>query len=138
MSKKKILLVEDDADSSKMLKMIILAAGYEVLVAADAIMAKGLLAKQSFDLIILDISIPAGNGFALAELIRSQDHNYAAPIIFSTVSGDVTSKERAESFNPVAYFQKPYDFNQLLKVIDSILSPNMVNSMPEGHMGNRH
>jgi DNA-binding response OmpR family regulator len=68
---KKILIVEDDQNIAKALAIRLKSAGYEVTVAPDAMTGVAAATKIQPDLALLDISVPAGNGFIVAEKIRS-------------------------------------------------------------------
>jgi CheY-like chemotaxis protein len=78
---KKILIVEDDQNIAKALSIRLKNAGYEVSVAPDALTGVENAVKKAPDLVLLDISLPAGNGFTVAERIQSLI-SIATPLIF--------------------------------------------------------
>ena len=65
--KKKILIVVDDKKISTALAVRLRATGYEVAMAYDAVLAFSTAVKHQPDLVVLDISMPGGDGFAVAE-----------------------------------------------------------------------
>ena len=69
--KKKILIVEDEIDFAKMVKLRLQAVGYDVYIAGDAYTGTQQIIKNDYDLIILDLMMPAGGGFSLLERIRN-------------------------------------------------------------------
>jgi DNA-binding response OmpR family regulator len=112
---KKILIVEDDQTIAKALALRLKAAGYEVTVARDAITGVAAARDTQPDLALLDISIPAGNGFAVAEKIRELVVT-ATPIIFLTASKQPGLRQEAQNLG-AAFFEKPYDADELLAAI---------------------
>jgi DNA-binding response OmpR family regulator len=113
---KKILIVEDDPNISRALSIRLKSSGYEVKVAADALSAVEIALKITPDLVLLDISLPAGDGFTVAERIQSLLPT-ATPLIFLTASKQPGLRERASKLGAAAFFQKPYDAANLLEAI---------------------
>src|SRR4030042_3467341 len=93
--KKKILIVDDERDIIKALTIRLRGAGYEVVTAFDG--AQGIFTahKENPDLIILDIRMPAGNGFSVAEKLKESVNTLAIPVIFLTGSPGKNSREKA-------------------------------------------
>jgi DNA-binding response OmpR family regulator len=117
---KKILIVEDDQDIAKALSIRLKNAGYEVSVAPDAPSGVGTAIKKVPDLVLLDISLPAGNGFIVAERIQSLIPT-ATPLIFLTASKRPGLRNMAKGPGAVAFFQKPYEWDDLLETIQLAL-----------------
>ncbi len=117
---KKILIVEDDQDIAKALAIRLKNAGYEVTVAADAMTGVAAARKIQPDLALLDISVPAGNGFTVAEKIQELVVT-ATPIIFLTASKQPGLRQLAENLGAAAFFEKPYDAEELLTAIRGAL-----------------
>jgi DNA-binding response OmpR family regulator len=92
---KKILIVEDDKNIMMALTVRLRNAGYVVLVAFDAVMALGIAIKQRPDLVLLDISIPGGNGFMVAERLQNSTLTAGVPMLFLTASKQPGLRERA-------------------------------------------
>lgn len=113
---KKILIVEDDPNISRALSIRLKSSGYEVKVAADALTAVETALKIAPDLVLLDISLPAGDGFTVAERIQSLLPT-ATPLIFLTASKQPGLRDRASQLGAAAFFQKPYDAADLLEAI---------------------
>ena len=111
----KVLIVEDDETIAKALAFRLKSAGYEVIVTHDAV--AGVAAAREFqpDLALLDLSIPAGNGFTVAERIRELIVS-ATPIIFLTASKQSGLREKAQELG-AAFFEKPYEADELLAAI---------------------
>jgi DNA-binding response OmpR family regulator len=117
---KKILIVEDDPNIGKALAVRLKSAGYEVSLAPDALSGLELALRNPPNLVILDISLPAGNGFSVAERIQSLIPT-ATPLIFLTASRKPGLREKAKELGAAAFLQKPYDANELLHAIQLAL-----------------
>ena len=114
---KKILIVEDDKKLVAALTIRLKAAGYEVIAATDAVMAGSMAVKNCPDLVLLDISMPGGNGFMVAERLQNSTVTMGVPMIFLTASKQPGLREKARDLGAVGFFEKPYDAEALLAVI---------------------
>lgn len=114
---KKILLVEDDRKIALAIAIRLKANGYEVLIASDAMAGVAMTVKHLPDLLLLDISMPAGSGFDVAEKIRNLASTVITPIIFITASRKPEFLTRAAELGAVAFIQKPFNDRELLSDI---------------------
>lgn len=119
---KKILVVEDDLKIARALAVRLKANGYEVFAAHDAVMAPTVAAKHQPDLILLDISMPGGDGFLVAERLQHIVNTAGTPFIFITASKKPGLRDQAMELGAADFFEKPYDADELLKAIDLALS----------------
>jgi DNA-binding response OmpR family regulator len=110
-----ILLVEDDKDIARALKLRLSANDMDVAVAYDASTALMIARKHQPDVVLLDISMPGGDGFLVAE--RIAEVFGAIPIIFLTANGQQDMRQRAHAMGASGFFQKPFDTNDLLAAI---------------------
>ncbi len=117
---KKILIVEDDTNIARALAVRLKCAGYDVAVAPDALAGLERALGKPPDLVVLDISLPAGNGFTVAERIQSLIPT-ATPLIFLTASRKPGLREKAKELGAAAFFHKPYDATELLGAIQLAL-----------------
>jgi len=117
--KKKILVVDDEEDVAKALKVRLKANGYHVVLAFDSVQAFTMADKERPDLIILDIMIPGGGGFVVAERLKQSTATHHIPIIILTgISG---GEERAYKVGASGYVMKPYHPEKLLETINNAL-----------------
>ncbi len=121
----KILIIEDDVKIALALSVRLKAAGYEVKKAHDALTGFRAAVNDPPDLVLLDISMPAGDGFSVAEKIRSQLPGHT-PIIFITASKLPEFRVRAAELSAIEFFEKPFEAGELLEAIRSALSPACV------------
>ena len=119
--KKRILIVDDERDIVKALTIRLRGAGYEVVTAFDGAQGIFMAHKENPDLIILDIRMPAGNGFSVAEKLKQSTNTLAIPVIFLTGSPERDSEEKAMTLGARFYVKKPYDPEELLDAIKRAL-----------------
>lgn len=116
--KKKILLVEDDIFLRDGLKEMLTKEGYDVTVAENFITANEKI-REHFQLIILDIMLPDGNGLELCQKIRKADNN--TPILFLTACDDEIQIVRGLDAGADDYVTKPFRLLELLSRIRALL-----------------
>jgi CheY-like chemotaxis protein len=124
---RKILVVDDNEIVIKTICLKLQGAGYKVITATDGAEAVAATRKENPDLILLDISFPPDvtsvqwDGFRIMEWLHRLDTAKKIPIIVITGSEEPKTKDRATSAGAVAYFQKPIEHDDLLKVIRATL-----------------
>jgi DNA-binding response OmpR family regulator len=124
---KKVLIIEDDENIASALSIRMGAAGYQTTVANDAMSGLRCAVNNKPDMVILDISLPAGDGFSVAERIHE---NIPDPvrIIFLTASKRLDFRERAEELGAVGFFEKPYEPEALMDAVEQALSSSGENT----------
>jgi len=118
---KKILVVDDEKDWSKMICLRLHNEGYKLDTAMDTYQAVTQTIKLEPDLVLLDIMMPAGGGFEALKNIRNNSKVLATPVIIVTAKGDKASKDTAEQLGISGYFTKPVDMDALLAKIKEVL-----------------
>ena len=118
---KRVLIVEDEVQFAKMVKLRLESAGYGVTLATDAYTGTHLIAKNDYDLVILDLAMPAGGGFAVLERMHNFPAKSTIPVIILTgQTVDAELKRRAMEFGVAAVFSKPYDPKTFLRKVKSL------------------
>lgn len=130
--KRKILIVDDDADIRLALNVRLKAMGYETALAADSSSAMTIGLKEKPDLIILDLGLPGGDGFMLMKRLKKNSILEHVPIIVLSAWEAVTNEERALRAGAVAFFQKPEDNEAFLAAIQKALNEAPAGSSPDG------
>jgi len=120
--KSKILLVEDDEKIVKALTIRLKSQGYDVVAVFDAVMAMSKAMEHHPDVILLDISMPGGNGFTVAERLQNSSLTVDIPVIFLTASKEPGLRERAKGLGAVGFLEKPFEAQELLSVIQHALA----------------
>jgi CheY-like chemotaxis protein len=118
-----VLLVDDDNTILLGTGVRLKSMGYTVYTAKDAVSAVSAVRKNEPDVVVLDISLPAGDGFLVAGRLQSLVGSAATPIIFITASEDPALRERAKKLGAVGFLKKPFDATSLADAIESALSP---------------
>jgi len=121
MSNQKILIVEDDADVRLGYKILLKANNYDAFFAADAMSAVTEARKHQPDLIILDLGLPAGDGFIVLDRFRAHTYLSMIPVIVVSGRNVRENKERALKAGARAFVQKPWDDNELLAIMGKLL-----------------
>lgn len=115
-----ILLVEDDKKISLALSLRLKSMGYHVDAAADAVYAMNAAIRCQPEAVLLDINLPGGDGFVVADRIRASAALCATPIIFITASQDPRLRQRAASYSACAFLEKPFQAFDLAEVLDRL------------------
>jgi DNA-binding response OmpR family regulator len=118
---KSILIVEDDPKIGLGLAIRMKAAGLEAIVADDALSGVRSAVALRPDLVLLDISLPAGDGFSVAEAIQRIIPT-PTPMIFLTASKLPELRRKAFQLGAVGFFEKPYDSAILLAAVKRALA----------------
>jgi len=117
MSKQKILVVDDDPDLVRALRLRLKANNYDITTASDGYTAIATAQKERPDLIVLDLGLPAGDGFVVLDRLQNSDTLAGVPVIVLSARDPQGNEERALKAGAAAFFQKPADNEELLNVI---------------------
>ena len=115
----RIAIVEDERLVRELVAVNLRHAGYDIVAAENFDEGRKLLARQDFQLAILDVMLPGGDGFALTRYARDLGVN--VPILMLTARSDTTSKVRGLDAGADDYLPKPFDESDLLTCIRAAL-----------------
>lgn len=121
MNRKTILIVDDDKDQLQGLGIRLRACGYDVVVASDCVQTISIARKVQPDLILLDIGLPAGDGYLVMQRLTGLNLLATVPVIVVSAEDEAVHKQRALDAGAMAFFQKPADNNELISAIQSAL-----------------
>ena len=121
MTKKKILVVDDEKDFVEMIKFRLEANGYEVIAAFDGIQGVAFAKRKKPDLILLDVMMPAGGGYLTCERLHMHPLTRSIPIIFLTAKSQLDDLAKAYSVGGKYYLTKPYEPELLLETVKKAL-----------------
>jgi DNA-binding response OmpR family regulator len=133
MSQKTILIVDDDPDVRLGLHVRLKANHYNVIFAADGMASIAQARKHLPDLIILDLGLPAGDGFSVLERLKANDSLSLIPVIVVSARDLNANMDRALKAGAKAFLQKPVDNAELLKVIRQALGEPALMTKPVVH-----
>lgn len=117
---KHILVVEDDSLLNKMLSYNLTADGYAITSARNARTAAEALRSREFDLVLLDINLPDGNGYDLCKLIKPEHPDTI--VIFLTANDQESDQIRGYEVGAVDYITKPFVIGALQRKIKAMFS----------------
>lgn len=115
---KQIFLVEDDKEISKNLARLLQCEGFTVAHASTQKEAAAMFLPDKYDLALIDISLPDGNGFTVCTQIRQVQN---IPVIFLTASGDEASVVTGLNMGADDYVTKPFRPRELIARIQAAL-----------------
>jgi DNA-binding response OmpR family regulator len=121
LSRKKILIVDDDPDVRLGLQLRLTANHYEVIFAADGVASIAEARKHMPDLMILDLGLPAGDGFSVLERLKANEKLSSIPVIVLSGRDRVGNRDRAIKAGARTFLQKPMANETLLAVIRAVL-----------------
>ncbi len=128
--KKKILIVEDDAKILKALSIRLKAEGFDVIGATDGMSGTALARKEQPDLLLLDISMPAGGGFGVAQNVANMGPLAGTPMVFMTASKQPGLRDHADKLGAAGYIEKPFDTETLMSTIQAALAQEAGSDLP--------
>ena len=117
---KHVLVVEDDSFLNKMLSYNLTADGYEITSVLNARTAAQALNSREFDLVLLDINLPDGNGFELCKLIKPQHPDTI--VIFLTANDQESDQIRGYEVGAIDYITKPFVIGALQRKIKAMFA----------------
>ena len=121
MPNKKILIVDDDPDVRHGMQVRLKANHYDTFFAVDALSSMVEARKHEPDLMILDLGLPAGDGFVVMERFKAIPALAEIPIIVVSARDARANKGRAIKAGAQAFLQKPVDTAELMAVIRQAL-----------------
>jgi DNA-binding response OmpR family regulator len=126
---KKILIIEDDQKLALALCVRLKANGYSTWVASDGIEGLSVAFREKPDLILLDLSLPAGHGLALAREVRRNSATARTPIILATASTDPNLRASAVELGAAGVIGKPYETEKLLAMVQGALGDTSLGTL---------
>jgi DNA-binding response OmpR family regulator len=121
MDKKKILIVDDNADTRLLLSARLKAHQYHTVFAADALQAMSVAQKEQPDAILLDLGLPGGNGMVVLQRFKANTALSVIPVIIVTAEDASVAETHAIEAGAVAFLQKPVDQDKLLAAVQQAM-----------------
>lgn len=121
-SKARILFIDDEVVNQRTIGNYLKSDGYDVQIAPDGVIALMLIAKEKFDLILSDISMPNLDGYKMLEYMNNNDIDI--PVIFLSDLVGPVYETKGLKLGAAEYIQKPVDKNLLLLLTEKVLKLN--------------
>lgn len=113
----RILIAEDEAAIARLVRTVLMDAGYRCVWASDGNQAADLLEQEPFDLALLDIMLPGADGYELLDYCKALE----VPVIFLTARGEVEDRVRGLRRGAEDYLTKPFALPELLARVETVL-----------------
>src|SRR3989338_6306594 len=117
---KRVLIVEDDENLNKLISYNLSKGGYAVESVFDGISAKDKLAKDIFDVVVLDIMLPGIDGFRICEFIKENPAAYKTFVVVLTARSEPLDKIYGNIIGADYYLTKPFSVAKLMDIIKEL------------------
>ena len=130
MNRAKIMVVDDDPDLRQALSLRLQANNFDTVNVGDGYSAIAMAQQEQPHLIILDLGLPAGDGFVVLKNLQQYPALSIIPVIVLTARDPDSTEKRTLESGAVAFFQKPADNEELLGVIRACLQTGWGEGLP--------
>ena len=120
-----VLVIDDDPAIRQVVTLTLADEGYKVETAADGRAGLALIAREHPDVILVDMKMPAMDGWEFVRIYRER-YDHQAPIIVFTAARDAA--QRGAAVNAESYLAKPFDLDTLLERVAALVKPVGANS----------
>ena len=117
----RILVVDDDHDVSTLAQRVLGRAGYAVEIADRGAKALQQIARESYDLILLDINMPGMDGWEVLRILKADPQTAGLPVAMFSVRGEVRDKVHGMQDGALDYITKPFGVDELPRRVAAIL-----------------
>ena len=121
MTKIKVLVVDDEAPIRLLCRVNLEAEGMEVLEAADGEAGLALARSEQPDVVLLDVMMPAMDGWQVAERLFEDPETSEIPLVFLTARAELRDRARGLELGGVDYITKPFNPVELASVVERML-----------------
>jgi DNA-binding response OmpR family regulator len=118
----RILVVDDDAVVRELLRMNFELEGHDVLEAADGASALVVVRDERPDAVLLDVMMPAPNGFEVCATLRDDPLTAAIPVVLLTARALSADRVRGYDAGADAYVTKPFDPLELVELVEGLVA----------------
>ena len=122
MPRPRILVVDDERDTRKLVRITLERDGYTVCEAANGEEALALAGAESFDLVILDVMMPRLSGYDVCRQLKERPDTSQIPVIFLSARGQSGEIREGIEAGGVAYIVKPFSIRELTLQVSRVLA----------------
>ena len=122
MSKKRILVVDDEVDLVETVRFSLELEGYDVLIAYNGEEALNQARKENPDLILLDLMLPKLDGYKVCRLLKFDERYKHIPILMLTAKTQEKDKATGMETGANEYITKPFEMDELMKKVKGYLN----------------
>ena len=121
MSRKKILVADDEPNIVVSLEFLMKREGYDVVIARDGQETLDAIAREKPDLVLLDVMMPRKSGFEVCQAVRADDALQATRILLLTAKGRDTDIAKGMAMGADAYMTKPFSTRELVQKVAELM-----------------
>ena len=118
----RILIVDDDAETTRLISTILLDEGHKIVSAPDGEKALEMLAVEAPDLMVLDIMMPKMDGYGVLKGMRAAGMRESTKVLILTARTSEADWVRGYKLGADHYLTKPFDVNELVETVENLLS----------------
>jgi DNA-binding response OmpR family regulator len=118
---KSVLLIEDEPNIIEALGFILSRAGYQVVSHGDGTTALDAAARETPDMLILDLMLPGRGGLDILRDLRAAPSTMALPVMMLTARGQKHDRDQAESLGVSAFMTKPFSNKEVLSQVQTLI-----------------
>jgi CheY-like chemotaxis protein len=122
-----ILIADDYEDNRELLRLLLVAADYQVREAANGSECLAMAKEQPPDLIMMDLSMPILDGWGVFRALKTDERTAAIPCVAVTAYAD-SDRHRALQIGFSAYLSKPFRGGELLETVERLLADHKTNA----------
>jgi DNA-binding response OmpR family regulator len=134
MSKKRILVIDDEPDFVRLLQARLQIGGYDVLTADDGIKGIQTARREKPDVIIMDIMMPGLDGHMVCDMLKKSTMTWSIPVIYLTARSSQVDELLALEKGAKYYLTKPYNPDMLLEMVKSAIMETEQSGKEEGRV----
>lgn len=117
-----VLIADDEAETCAIVSAILRKAGYDTIVARDAMQAVAQAVQRTPDVVVLDVMMPAGTGVGALEKLKMSNRTSQIPVIVLSGVRDPVRIERVRQLGALDFLHKPVDETALLTAVASAVN----------------
>jgi DNA-binding response OmpR family regulator len=133
----KILIIDDDVDTLRLVGLILQRDGYQILAAADGPQGLNVAESELPDIILLDVMMPHMDGYEVARQLRANQKTAHIPILIFTARTQIEAKVAGFESGADAYLTKPTHASELQMQVRSLLARSKDRQRPAGSRADR-
>ena len=119
-----ILLADDDVDIRTLVRLAIENIDCDIIEASDGEIALEQILVEAPDLVVLDVMMPGLTGWEVCKYVKSKEGYKDTLILMLTAVGETVNQMTAPLYGADAYLDKPFDMDEIVKVIQGLLGQN--------------
>ena len=127
-----VLVIESSIDTRLLMSLMLQGAGYYVLTAANGEEAMQIAKHAIPDVILMDLDMPQRDGFGATRRLRQMPEMRHVPVVAATAYSADGVKQAAKDVGCSGYITKPFDFDRLGQILDSVMQGNEPGEFVDG------